>query len=155
MTATDSYEFVSSRDPFVIRRTVRWADCDPAGIVFTGRFPDYVLSAVSLFTAHMANGSMHEVTRTLGVDMPCKGMTYEFQHSLWPGDVFDIHCHVGEIRTHTYDILCTGKKPDGTAIFAATVSPICIKKEVRQRVPIPQTLRDIFAQHQNSAGVKP
>ena len=32
----DSYESVVSRTPLVVRRRVRWADCDPAGVVYTG-----------------------------------------------------------------------------------------------------------------------
>ena len=55
MTIT-SYEHVVSRVPFVVRRKVRWSDCDPAGVVFTGKFAEYVLDFVTLFYAEMAEG---------------------------------------------------------------------------------------------------
>ena len=50
-------EYVLSERPFVVRRTVRWGDCDPAGVVYTGRFTDYLLGAVGLFTDHLAGGA--------------------------------------------------------------------------------------------------
>jgi hypothetical protein len=37
----ESSEIVVSDLPFTVRRTARWADCDPAGAVFTARFTDY------------------------------------------------------------------------------------------------------------------
>ena len=143
----DSFEYVLSRSPFIVRRTVRWGDCDPAGIVYTGRFPEYVLGAVNLFTAHIANGTLQALARELGVDTPCKGMTYEFLSSLWPNDTFDIHCSIGEIRTHTFDIVCAARKEDGTPVFNATFSPICIERAVRKSTPIPQQLRAILSSH--------
>lgn len=140
----DSTESVVSRQPFIVRRRVRWGDCDPAGVVYTGRFPEYLLGAVSFFTDHIAGGSMHALTRSLGVDLPCKGMTFEFISSLWPNDVFDIQCEVSEIRSSSFDIACTAKKGDGALVFKATFSPICIeiKNSVRTRTPIPQEIRE-------------
>ena len=151
----DAIEYVLSRDPFVVRRTVRWSDCDPAGVVYTGHFPEYVLGAVNLFFCHMAGaGGMHAISSELGIDMPCKAMTYEFISALWPNDVFDIHCTVTAIRTHSYDIACTAKKEDGTLVFKATVSLICIDKSVRRRSPIPPKLHEILAQYVNMEGTK-
>lgn len=142
-----SYEYVMSRMPFVVRRTVRWGDCDPAGIVYTGRFPEYVLGAVMLFTGHLAGGDMHRFSRELGMQMPCKAMSYEFMSALWPGDTFDIHCFVGAIRAHSFDIVCDARRENGTAVFKAVFSPICIDPTIRKRVAIPAPLLDKLTPH--------
>ena len=44
----DSVEHVVSTHPFTVRRRIRWGDCDPAGVVYTGRFVEYLLGAVDL-----------------------------------------------------------------------------------------------------------
>lgn len=43
-----STEYVIRTMPFVVRRTVKWSECDPAGVVYTGSFAEYVLSAADL-----------------------------------------------------------------------------------------------------------
>lgn len=133
-------EYVLSTDPFVVRRTVRWGDCDPAGVVYTGRFTDYLLGAVGLFSDHIAGGvgrlgAMH------GVGTPCKAMRFEFIGTLWPDDVIDIECWVQAIRTRSYDIRCMARRPDGAPVFDAVFSPICVRLDERVGTPIPDSLR--------------
>ncbi|CAG2156312.1 acyl-CoA thioesterase [Cupriavidus numazuensis] len=135
-------EYMLSESPFVVRRCVRWGDCDPAGVVYTGRFTDYLLGAVGLFTAHMAGGgrlgAMH------GVDTPCKAMRFEFIGTLWPDDVIDITCTVEAIRTRSFDIRCVARRPDGSPVFDAMFSPICVHLDRREGAPIPDSLRDVL-----------
>ncbi|KQW64905.1 acyl-CoA thioesterase [Variovorax sp. Root411] len=136
----DSYESVVSRRPFVVRRRVRWSDCDPAGVVFTGKFTEYVLNAVNLFYSELSQGRGAEWRKTLGVDTPCKGMALEFHRALWPEEEFDIAVHVGEIREHGYDIELEATQHGGVRIFSARVSPICIRTDARVRAPIPEEM---------------
>lgn len=144
-------ECVISISPFIVRREVRWGDCDPAGVVYTGRYTDYLLGAVSLFSEHMGNaqrlGDVH------GVGTPCKAMSFEFIGTLWPGDTIDIECTVGQIRTRSYDILVKARQPDGNAVFSAVFSPICVKREERIGTPIPDTLRAVLTRHTTQTSV--
>jgi len=132
-----TYEQLLSRHPFVVQKRVRWADCDPAGVVYTGKFTDYLLIAVSYFFEEIGGGNYAQWLRRLGVDTPCKGMDLVFHAALWPEDVFDMHCHVGEIRAHSYDFHVEAFKRDGQPTFSGRFSPICIGRVVRKRVDIP------------------
>lgn len=143
----DSHESVISRQPFIVEKQVRWADCDPAGVVYTGRFSDYLLSAVNYFFEDLAQGNYFAWLQTLQVDTPCKGMELEFQGALWPQDWFRMHCHVAAIREHSWDIRVQASQEDGRRIFSGRFSPICISREVRSRVPIPPALRDALQRH--------
>jgi acyl-CoA thioesterase FadM len=138
---------VVSCQPFVVRRTVRWGECDPAGVVYTGRFADFVLDAVQLFFAGLADGNYHQWVERLGVDTPCKGMEFTFHHALWPGDVFEMTCTVPAVREHGYDISVEARSPSGTPIFSARFSPICIGRDVRKRAPIPPAMLEALAPH--------
>ena len=135
-------EYVLSESPFVVRRCVRWGDCDPAGVVYTGRFTDYLLGAIGLYTAHLAGGG--RLGEAHGVGTPCKAMRFEFIGTLWPDDVIDITCTVEAIRTRSFDIRCVARRPDGTPVFDAMFSPICVRLDRREGTPIPDSLRDVL-----------
>lgn len=133
----DSYEYVASRRPFVVRRRVRWSDCDPAGVVYTGMFTEYVLGAVGLFFAEIGGGRYSQWVQSLEVDTPCKGMELAFHRALWPEDEFDLTCTVRAVRESSFDLAFEATRPDGSAVFSARFSPICIGRSERKRVPIP------------------
>jgi acyl-CoA thioesterase FadM len=139
-----SYEYVLSESPFVVRRTVRWGDCDPAGVVYTGRFPDYVLGALALFKDHIAGANGDDgsfLGKQHGVGLPCRGMSFDFSGTLWPHNVVDITCFVGNIRTRSFDMHCVGQRPTGEPVFNARFSPICVRADARVSTDIPESLR--------------
>ena len=49
-------EAVVSKQPFTVRRRVRFGDCDPAGVVYTVQFSEYVVSAMDLFSPACSTG---------------------------------------------------------------------------------------------------
>lgn len=115
-----SFESVLSRRPFIVRRQVRWSDCDPAGVVHTAKFSDYVPSAVNLFYAELAQGPYGAWIRALGVDTPCKGLELTFHGALWPDDEFQIRCTVPNLRTRSYDIQLEASQASGRRVFSDT-----------------------------------
>nr|WP_315593510.1 thioesterase family protein [uncultured Cupriavidus sp.] len=143
-------EYVLSESPFVVRRTVRWGDCDPAGVVYTGRFTDYLLGAVGLYTAHMAGGD-GRLGEVHGVGTPCKAMRFEFIGTLWPDDVIDITCTVAAIRTRSFDLHCVARRPDGSPVFDAMFSAICVRLDRREGTPIPDSLRAVLTRYLSPA----
>src|SRR5207244_7412645 len=59
-----STEHIIATRPLVIRRRVKWGDCDPAGVVYTVTFAEYVVSAAELFY-----GSLFETTPQRAKDL--------------------------------------------------------------------------------------
>lgn len=137
----DATEYVLSAEPFIVRRRARWAECDPAGVVYTGRFVDYLLSAVGLFNEHLMGESVESAKKRLQVQTPCKGLSLVFDGALWPNDEFDMHVGVAAIRTSSFDIAVRAVRPAGGAIFTGLVSPVCIGLTERRAVPIPDEMR--------------
>jgi 4-hydroxybenzoyl-CoA thioesterase len=135
-----AYEEVVSRRPFVVRKRVRWADCDPAGVVFTGKFSEYLLTAVGYLFDELGRGNYSAWLKDLQVDTPCKGLELAFHGALWPEDSFDMRCTVPQIRPHSYDIRVEAAQQDGRRIFSGRFSPICIGRQQRRRVPIPEAM---------------
>ncbi|MDH2052727.1 acyl-CoA thioesterase [Achromobacter marplatensis] len=138
-------EMVLTTAPFVVRREVRWGDCDPAGVVYTGRFPDYVLGAVALYTGHLGEGC--RLGDAHGVGTPCRAMSFDFVGTLWPGDLIFIECRLGALRTRSFDIELEARRPDGSAVFSAVFSPICVRQDERIGTPVPASLRAVLLAH--------
>lgn len=139
---SNATEYVLSTAPFVVRRRVRWGECDPAGVVYTARFTDYLISAVMLFHEHHFGGPASTFRKEQGIETPCKGMSFVFARALWPDEEFDMAVRVGEIRTSTYDVIVEARTLQGEPVFTGTFSPACIKRGERKTVPIPQAMRD-------------
>jgi acyl-CoA thioesterase FadM len=130
--------------PFTVRRTVRWADCDPAGVVYSGNFAEYILSAVHLFRRHVFGQSWSQMREDSHVDTPAKALSLVFEGSLWPDDVVDIRLYVGAIRTRTADFIARAERADsGASVFDGRVAFICVSAENRRvAAAIPSDLRD-------------
>jgi len=143
----ESSEIVVSDLPLVVRRTARWADCDPAGAVFTGRFADYLLGAVMHFMRKIGYGAGGQAGRESGIDLPCKHMSLTFHVSLYPEDVVDIQVCVGEIRTRTFDLVAQARLPDGRLAFEGVFTPISIHHGLRESAEIPPSLRALLTPH--------
>lgn len=146
--AAEPTEYVLSTRPFVVRRRARWGECDPAGVVYTPRFTDYLVAAVSLFHEQLFATEPADFRRALGIDTPCKGMSLVFQGALWPGDVFDMAVQVGDIRTTSYDVHVLATRPQGGAVFTGVFSPICIPRGERRAIPIPDAYRVLLQRSQ-------
>jgi YbgC/YbaW family acyl-CoA thioester hydrolase len=143
----ESFEIVVADKPFTVRRTVKWSDCDPAGIVFTGRFTEYLMGATGHFMRHLRYGPGSPMQKEVDVDTPCKSMSLLFHAPLYPDDVVDIKVSVGSIRTSSFDLVGKAWMADGRLAFEGTFSPICIQRSPRGRVPIPNVLRSQLEAH--------
>src|ERR1700738_1588879 len=125
--ARRSREEVISGAPFTVRRVARWAECDPASVVYTGNFAEYMLSAVHLFRRDVLQASWQEIKFRQKVHTPAKAISMIFNGSLWPDDVFDVSVRVGDIRTRTFDFVVSAvRADDGTGVFEGSVSAICV-----------------------------
>jgi acyl-CoA thioesterase FadM len=144
---TASYEYVLSELPFTVRRTVRWADCDPAGVVYTGQFSEYLLGAVIHFLKHVGLAPGSDIHKENGTVLPCKHMSLTFHVALWPDDVVDLRVRVGELREHTFEIVVHGLLSDGRLAFQGIFVPIFIKSNARVRKPMPDAARGALTPH--------
>lgn len=137
-------EYVVSVMPFVVRRQVRWSECDPAGVVFTGVFPNYVISAVQLLREHLF-GSWGDRLKASGAGAPAKAISLEFHRMLEPGTRFDMTVLVPDVNEKTVRYDVRAELENGDAVFDAQLTSIFITPGNRPRSqPIPAEIRSIF-----------
>lgn len=139
-------ETVIDESPLIIRRVVRWGDCDPAGIVYTPRFLDYTVSAYEAFISLMLGGPMHSIKK-YGVGFPVRGVELDFCSPLPVDAQFDMEVRVGEIRSRTFDIHITATRVIATPqqskqiAFLARISPVTVDEASWTAVSLPEALR--------------
>ena len=133
-------EAVVGRTPLRIRRRVKWGECDPAGVVYTVTFAEYVASAAELFYERLFAMPPQAAKRESGFGTPSRALEFEFMASLWPDDEFDMTVTVLDIGRRTFKLEIAGAK-EGVAVFTARLTPICIARGERKSIDIPPILR--------------
>lgn len=149
-------EAIVSLSPFTVRRTVRWSECDPAGVVYAGKFPDYMVNAGHLFRDYVLRAPVgRQPAKTY--DTPGKALNIVFLGPLWPRDIFEMSVHVGGIGRHTTHMLVMARRFDtGAPIFAGRISSIYVDPADRlTAIPVPDEIRSRLRAYQETSGPRP
>jgi acyl-CoA thioester hydrolase len=150
-----STEHVIGTQPLVIRRRVKWGECDPAGVVYTVTFGEYVMSAAELFYGFLFGGPPQRAKDAAGFGTPTRALAFDFQKSLWPDDDFDMTVTVADIQTHTYVLDITARSPASGIIFRAALTPICIASDERRAIEIPAAFRGALERYRTACAATP
>ena len=137
-----SEKMISTR-PVIVRRRVKFGECDPAGVVYTPVFSEFSLSAYQWFVSALLGGPMFQEMKRVGFDSPIKALTFEFRNMLEVEQVFDMTCLVTDIRNRTFDVEITGRSTTETPhdIFIARLTPIMVSRTERRSIEIPSEFR--------------
>lgn len=137
-----STEHVIADTPFTVRRIVKWGQCDPAGVVYTVAFGEYVISTAELFYAHLMGQSPQRGKDHHDFGTPTRALSFDFQRSLRPDDQFDTIVTIGEIRNSTFELVMTATNEALETVFIARLIPVCIFRGERKSRPLPNFLRE-------------
>ena len=143
-----STEHVASLVPLVVRRRVRWGECDPAGVVYTATFADYVISAAELFYGALFDTTPQRAKHEQGFGTPTRALEFDFRRSLRPDDAFDMTVTVAAINERTYVLDVTARTPEGEVVFVARLTPVCVARDERRSIPIPAAFRAALQRYQ-------
>lgn len=136
-----STEHVVSTVPLVVRRRVRWSECDPAGVVYTANFADYVIAAAELFYGALFGTTPQRAKREQGFGTPSRALELDFRRSLRPDDEFDMRVRVADLRSRTYVLEVTATTPQGEIVFVGRLTPVCVARDERRSIELPAALR--------------
>jgi acyl-CoA thioesterase FadM len=125
-----------------IPRVVKWGECDPAGIVYTPRFSDYVVEAHLACFEHLFGKSPYDLLRVQGLALPAKALAVEFKHPLLPNQPFEMKAGITTIRTRTFDVGVGGFTREGIEAFTGTLTLICLNLAQGKSQALPDFLLD-------------
>jgi acyl-CoA thioester hydrolase len=142
-------EAVVRHRPLVIQRRVKWGECDPAGVVYTPAFVDYVISAAELFYGEILGSLPQAAKHTHGFGTPTRAMNFDFRLSLRPDDIFLMTVMVAQVRERSYVLEITGRTPIGAVIFVALLTPVCVARSERRGIRIPDVFREALVRYRH------
>lgn len=138
-----------SEGVFSVRRRIRWGECDPAGVVYTPRFGDYVVEAYHDFLEQLIGAPLQKALIDHDLGTPAKELRILFQHSVWPDQVIDLQVRVKDVRRRSFDIAIDAFDEEGRTVFTATLGLVCVHHDVRQSREIPPSLRELLCAHRD------
>lgn len=128
--------------PVVIRRRVKWGECDPAGVVYTPVFAEYAVSAFQAFLSCVFGDPLQEKLMALDLNTPVRALSFDFQRSLYPDQWFDMKVWLCEVRTTTFAVQVVATDASGAQVMTADLTAICIHYAERKSRPVPAELRE-------------
>jgi acyl-CoA thioester hydrolase len=110
--------------------------------VYTVNFSEYVISAANRFYAFLLGVPVEAGKDAQGFGTPVKALSFVFNKSLRPDELFDMSVAVTDVRERSFDLAITGTGVTGETIFSATLRPICIARSERRSIAIPVEFRN-------------
>jgi len=130
---------------FVHHRRVVWADSDPAGIAYSGRFPNFALEAIEAWCADRLGTDWFQMHQRLGGGTPFVHMSMDFAASLRPGDALATSVALRKTGRSSLTFGITGRLPDGTVSFTGRFVCVFVDDATHTSRPIPERYREALA----------
>jgi YbgC/YbaW family acyl-CoA thioester hydrolase len=125
----------------VVRRAARWGECDPAGIVYTPRFLDWVIEAVEAFFATVLQVPWLDLRRSHGLASPMARVSLDFKRPVAAGDEIDVELVVARIGRTSLTFAITGRRRSEPC-FTAEVTTVFVDMASDTPTRVPDLLRD-------------
>ena len=141
----DATEWLVSTDPLIVRRRVAWGECDPAGVVYTPRFAEYVVSAQDYWFRHALGHMDRPHPLRQQIVFPMRAMHFDFTGMIAPDEYFDMHVRLSEIRNRSLTLAINAVHERGHPVFTALLTKVAFDQKSGSAIAIPQPLRERLA----------
>ncbi len=126
---------------FIIKRKVRFGDCDPGGVLYTPRIGYFVVEAILDFVSTCLGTSAERGIMDLGVLPPARSLKVDFLKPMAWDDELEIRVFLKEIRRSAFVFSVVGFV-SGDKTFSAELTQVCIDSKTKQPVEVPTKLRE-------------
>ncbi len=137
---------------FRTRTTVRFADIDPAGVVYYPRFLHYCHTAMEDFFAQALAHPYPKLTREHRIGFPAVHLDVDFRSPLRYGDEVEIAVAIARLGKTSvdwrYDLT---RASDGVLAAEVRVVTACLDFETFRATALPEWLRDLLGAPQHGA----
>ena len=131
--------------PFSARISVRFGDCDPAGLVYYPALFHYCHAAMEEFFAGRCGTSYARLMKERRLGFPTVSVRAEFSAPLVYGDEAEVEVWVSRVGTSSADFEYRLRRAaDGRACASATLIQVAMNLDERRAVPVPEDLRRAF-----------
>jgi 4-hydroxybenzoyl-CoA thioesterase len=124
---------------------IRFAHCDPAGIVFYPRYFEIINGIVEDWCEEGLGTSFHEMHMVQGVGFPTVHIDIHFTKTSILGDQLQAHLKVLKLGRASLTISVCLIDEDNEARFNAELVLVMAHVKERKAIPIPEPLRERIA----------
>ncbi len=128
--------------PFTVTRTVKWGDCDPAGIIYTPRVLDYAMEILEVWYREVVGVSWLTLNRERSMGVPTVRAELDFLAAPQPDQDMVLDLLVEDLGRSSITILVTGRDRAGKAYFRAKLISCFITRPAFKPTAIPPEFRD-------------
>lgn len=134
---------LATGEPYRAQVPVRFADCDPAGIVFYPRYLEIFNNLVEDWFAEELHFSFPDIINTHGWGLPTVHLEVDFVAPSRFGEVLSATLSVRKIGTTSLnlDILLKGPGPTGADRVRGKVVLVLIDRKLNRAIAFPDNLR--------------
>ena len=130
---------------FVHRRTITWSDSDPAGIAYTGRFPDFALQAIEAWSHERLGMDWYTQHRKLGGGTPFVHIDMDFRAPVRPGDVLLTTVALAKAGRSSMEFAITGRLAEGWVSFEGRFVCVFVDDATFRPRPAPAEFAEAIA----------
>jgi len=133
-------------DPFEHSITVRWGDCDPARIVYTGKLPEFALQAIDAWWQHHGGAGWYQMEIDQNLGTPFVSMALEFRAPVTPRHPLRCRVWPNRLGQTSVGFRVEGRQ-DGSLCFTGSFVCVFTVADEFRKSPPPQRIHDIVAAH--------
>ncbi len=119
---------------------VRWADCDPANIVYTGNLANFALEAIDAWWEKHTGSDWYEMNIDRNIGLPFVHMSIDFISPVTPKHLLE--CEVKLIKLGTNSIRFAVKGYQNNALcFSGEFVEAFVNAKAHKKAPMPDDFR--------------
>lgn len=138
--------------PFAVTHTVRWGDCDPAGIIYTPRVLDYAMEAVEAWHRDVLGLAWLPMNQERHLGAPTVRAEIDFLAAPAPDDDIVTELRVRKLGRSSITYALTGHDGNGTAYYRALLVTCFVERPAFRATAIPEPFRQRIVAYQRDCG---
>lgn len=142
----------STTRPFAVTHTVRWGDCDPAGIIYTPRVLDYAMEAVEAWHREVLGLPWLPMNQAHHMGAPTVRAEIDFVAAPAPDDAIITELRVAKLGRSSITYALTGHDGHGKAYYRAVLVTCFITRPAFAPTAIPEPFRGRIQAYQRDCG---
>lgn len=124
---------------------VRWSDCDPARIAYTGRIPYFALEAIDAWWEHTIGADWFRLNVDQDIGTPFVHLSMDFKSPVTPRHI--LTCAVRLVHLGNSSVrFCVIGAQNGSECFEGEFVEVFADSGVHQKRAIPEKYRHILAE---------
>ncbi len=140
--------------PFTVTRTVRWGDCDPAGIIYTPRVLDYAMEILESWYREVVEVPWLTLNRKMSMGAPTVRVELDFLGAPAPDQDLVLDLVVEDLGRSSITFLVTGRDRAGKALFRAKLISCFVSRPAFKPIAIPQEFRDRIQAYRTDCDIR-